>query len=113
VIHYTARIERIADQRDQPKVAAASMDMRAVKLGGNTSSRHDCGCLGLHYETLAICRSRLGSRRIRGCDRREARRPVHDPQSHARGEAAPGGRLVRFGRRPGGATRGGRSVVLT
>src|SRR6516162_580590 len=32
-------------QRDQPKVAAASMDMRAVTLGGSTSSRYDCGCL--------------------------------------------------------------------
>ena len=32
-------------QRDQPKVAAASMDMRAVTSGGSTSSRYDCDCL--------------------------------------------------------------------
>src|SRR5437763_15323562 len=32
-------------QRDQPKVAAASIDMRAVTSGGSTLSRYDCGCL--------------------------------------------------------------------
>jgi hypothetical protein len=54
---------------------------------------------GDRYETLAIDaryqpHARSGPRRIRGCDRPEARRPVHDLQPHARGEAPPGGRLV-------------------
>jgi len=41
---------------------------------------------GDRYETLAICRiARPGPRGTRGCDRREARRPVHDPQPHAGG----------------------------
>jgi hypothetical protein len=38
--------------------------------------------------------ARTGPRRVRGCGRREARRPVHDPQSDSGREAAPGGGLV-------------------
>jgi hypothetical protein len=41
--------------------------------------------------------ARAGPRRLRGCDCRKARRPVFDPPTHPRGEAAPGGRLVRGG----------------
>jgi hypothetical protein len=40
--------------------------------------------------------ARPGPRRVRGRDRGEARRPLHDTQPHARGAAAPGRRLVRF-----------------
>ncbi len=49
---------------------------------------------GQNYETLAICRSLALARRVRSYGRGEPRRPLHDPQQDARGEAAPGGRLV-------------------
>jgi len=50
------------------------------------------------YETLAICRTlALARAGLRGRGQREARRPLHDPQPDARGEAAPGGRLVSGG----------------
>ena len=40
---------------------------------------------GLTYETLAICRSRaLARAAFAAANRREARRPIHDPQPHAR-----------------------------
>jgi hypothetical protein len=39
--------------------------------------------------------TRTRPRRVRGCDRGEARRPVHDQEQDAGGAAAPKGRLVR------------------
>ncbi len=40
-----------------------------------------------------LSHARPGSRSVQGCDRGEARRPVHDPQPDSRRAAAPGGRL--------------------
>jgi hypothetical protein len=54
----------------------------------------------LTYETLAICRTLALTRAaFELAIAEKAGRPVHDPQPDARGEAAPGGRLVRAARR--------------
>jgi hypothetical protein len=51
---------------------------------------------GDQYETLAICRSlELARAAFEVAIAEKPARPIHDPQRDPRGEAAPGGRLVR------------------
>jgi hypothetical protein len=47
---------------------------------------------GDHYETLAIFRTlALARAAFRGCGRREAGLPAHDPEQNTGGEAPPAG----------------------
>jgi len=65
-------------------------------LPGFNFNVEEMGREGQHLgDARDLPHARPGSRGVRGCDRGEARQPVHDPQPHARGEAAPGGGLVR------------------
>jgi hypothetical protein len=68
----------------KPLAAPLQLQLQRRGVGRRRAELRDAGDLP---------HARPGPRRVR----REARWPVHDPQANPRGEAPPGGRLVRAG----------------